>query len=347
MCVRLRPRLVAGLVAALACFVAAVPVAEASFAGGNGRIAFERRGAHGEWTLWSLDLSSGREQQLTRVPRVCAGREGTWTDQGASFSASGQQLVYMHEDACDPRRPDGIYVMRSDGTGQRLLLRDRPDKWRVSPALSPGDRWLTFTFESDRAAREVVTTSFRRPDDARRAVRGFPRYDYQADPSWSATGRLALALGTPRRLSGSHIATVAANGKDLRLVTRSMRDWQPDWSPTSSRIVFRREAVGSSRRFTFRGDVFVASARNRGRRRPRRLTFSRDAFTPVWSPDGRYIAYVRAPDLVSPNGSLWIMRATDGQQQRLVARRAVAGRISWQPQPPARRSSLHHAARMW
>ena len=63
---------------------------------------------------------------LDGVPRAAGAqtsREGTWTDQGASFSASGQQLVYMHEDACDPRRPDGIYVMRSDGTRQRLLLR--------------------------------------------------------------------------------------------------------------------------------------------------------------------------------------------------------------------------------
>ena len=322
-----------GLVAVVACSAAAVPGAVASFPGRNGRIAFERQDPHGEWTLWSLDVSSGRERQLTRVPRVCAGRERTWTDQGASFSASGKQVVYMHEDACDPRRPDGVYVMRSDGTEQRLLLRDRPDRWPVAPAFSPGDRWLTFTFESDKAEREVVTTSCRRPDDAWRAVRGFPRYDYQDDPSWSATGRLALALGTPRRLSGSHIATVAANGKDLRLVTRSMRDWQPDWSPTASRIVFRREAVGISKRLHFRGDVLVASARTRGHRRPRRLTFTRDAFTPVWSPDGRYIAYVRAPDLYSPNGSLWILRAGDGQQQRLVARRAVAGRISWQPRP--------------
>jgi Tol biopolymer transport system component len=327
----MRRWLVVGLLAPVAC--SAAPVAEASFPGRNGRIVFERQGAHGEWTLWSVDPSSGREHQLTRVPRVCAGGERTWTDQQASFSASGQQLVYQHEDGCDRRRPDGIYVMRSDGTEQRLLLRDRRDKWRVTPALSPGDRWLTFTFESDKPAREVVTTSFRRLDDARRAVPGFSRYDYQADPSWSATGRLALALGTPRRLSGSHIATVAAHGTDLRLVTRSMRDWQPDWSPTASRIVFRREAVGTSKRLNFRGDVFVASARNRGQRRPRRLTFSRDAFTPVWSPNGRYIAYVRAPDLVSPNGSLWIMRATDGQQERLVARHAVAGRISWQPRP--------------
>jgi Tol biopolymer transport system component len=324
---------VAGLVGVLACLVSAVAPVDASFPGRNGTIVFERQGAHGEWTLWSLDPSSGREHQLTRVPPVCAGQERTWTDQQASFSTSGQQLVYTHEDACDPRRPDGIYVMRSDGSGHRLLLRDRPDKWRVTPAFSPGDRWLTFTFESDKAAREVATTSFQHLDDARPAVRGFPRYDYQNDPSWSATGRLALALGTPRSLSGSHIATVAANGQHLRLVTRSMRDWQPDWSPTASHIVFRREAVGTSKRFNFRGDVFVAPARHRGHRRPRRLTFSRDAFTPVWSPNGRYIAYVRAPDLVSPNGSLWIMSASDGQQQRLVARRVVAGRISWQPRP--------------
>jgi Tol biopolymer transport system component len=69
------------------------------------------------------------------------------------------------------------------------------------------------------------------------------------------------------------------------------------------------------------------------------LTRTRDAFSPVWSPDGRYIAYVQAPDyrrppdISEPSGALWIMRAADGRGQRLVATGVLADRISWQPRP--------------
>ena len=104
----------------------------------------------------------------------------------------------------------------------------------------------------------------------------------------------------------------------------------PDWSPTADRIVFQREKdVGG----TIKADVLTAPARPKRHRRPLRLTATRDAYFPVWSPDGRSIAYVRAPGLQSTNGSLWTMRAPDGGGQRLIATGVVANRISWQPRP--------------
>jgi Tol biopolymer transport system component len=321
---------------ALACIAVAGPAAEASFPGRNGVIAFTREApsrGEGAWTIWAAEAASGRTRQLTHVPTRCAGRANTWADHEPSYSASGRLIVFLHEDACDPRIPDGIYVMRSDGTGRRLVLRDLRNKGPVWPAFSPGETSLGFAFEYDNGKHEALTTSFPTAGGARRVVRGVPRYDEQSDLAWSAGGRLALQLSSSESESWGHIATVAADGRDLRLVTRSMRDSTPDWSPEGRRIVFTRESLGFSERIRFRNDVFVARARGRGRRAPRRLTFTRDGFFPVWAPEGRHIAYVRAPDLFSSKGSLWLMHARDGRGQRLLARHVVSERISWQPLP--------------
>lgn len=327
------------LVFALPCMALAGPVAEASFPGRNGVIAFTREApsrGEGAFTIWIADPSSGRTRQLTHVSRRCAGREKTWVDADPSYSASGRLIVFGHEDACDPRSPDGIYVMRSDGTGRRLVLPDLRNKWRVSPALSPDERWLAFSFEYEHRGHEAFITSFPSPGRARSVVRGLPRYDDQIDLAWSADGRLALQLGSYDSVSWGHIATVAPNGKRLRLVTRSTRDRAPDWSPTGRRIVFARERPPSLGITRFGSDVFVARAGGRIHHAPRRLTYTGDAFSPVWSPNGRYIAYLDIPDALGSifsSGSLRIMRATDGQGQRLVARHVLEGRFSWQPRP--------------
>jgi Tol biopolymer transport system component len=104
----------------------------------------------------------------------------------------------------------------------------------------------------------------------------------------------------------------------------------PDWSPTGDRIVLHRERFLRQR---VEGNVFIAPAHARRPRRPRRLTETRDAFFPVWSPNGRYIAYVRDPNTFLGPGSMWIMRASDGRGQRLVVSRIISDKISWQPLP--------------
>ena len=120
-----------------------------------------------------------------------------------------------------------------------------------------------------------------------------------------------------------HIGTVTPNGKDLKLVTRSRRDAMADWSPRGDRIAFQRYRRGGN-------DVWVAPARQRAHRGPRRLTATRDARFPAWSPNGRRIAYVRTK---ASRGSLWIMCAADGEGHRPIATGVERSQISWQPRP--------------
>jgi len=333
------------LALAAVCVASGAAVAEASFPGRNGLIAYAREGPPfdrkppregGAWTIWVADPRTGRTRQLTHVPRRCRKRGWTWTDEDPSFSASGRLVAYVHEDSCDPRTPDGIYMMRADGSGRRLIRRTASEEIKEFPAFSPSGALLAFNeFYGDTSVLRI------RPPHAERELGSCPsgfdrcplrRYGATVHPAWSRTGRLAVTLSGFQREEDEvgHIGTVRPDGKGLRLVTRSRRDAMPDWSPKADRIVFHRQTWTGR---AFEGNVLVAPARSKRHRPPTRLTETRDAYFPVWSPNGRNIAYVRDPNAFLGPGSLWIMRAADGRGQRLVATDAITDRISWQPRP--------------
>ena len=136
-------------------------------------------------------------------------------------------------------------------------------------------------------------------------------------------------------LSGpvGHIATMRADGSDFQLITRSRRDSLPDWSPHGDRVMFFRtkewEAVGPTN-----GDILVAPAQSDLGQRPTRLTHTRDAIAPVWSPNGRAIALIRTARKGRYDPHLAVMRARGDQQRRLpIDEVNPLSRISWQPRP--------------
>jgi Tol biopolymer transport system component len=344
----LRPQVLAVLTFALVWLAGVVPGAEASFPGRNGLIAFAGEGPpfntkrvpEGAWTIRVVNPRMGRARQLTHVPRRCGRRGWTWSDSEPSYSASGRLLAYVHTDSCDPRTADGLYIMRADGSGRRLIRRMTSDEDDLPeyPAISPSGKLLAFS----QYLGSTYTTSATRPDGEQdlgfaclEHKRRCPlwRYSEVQQPAWSPNGRrLALTLSGPDgqgELGIGQIGTVGTRGLGLRLVTRSTGDAMPDWSPTGDRIVLHRSYF----RQRVEGNVFIAPTDATRPRRPRRLTETGDAFFPVWSPNGRYIAYVRDRNAFLGPGSLWITRAADGGGQRLVASRIIDDRISWQPLP--------------
>jgi Tol biopolymer transport system component len=316
------------LALSLACLALAGPVAEASFPGANGLLAIERFDVlRWDVTIWLVDPRSGRARELTHMPRRCRGPGPAWEDSEPSFSPSGRFIVYAHRDECAPGTPDGIYVIRADGRGRRRLP---VDSLRADPAFSPSGRRLVSEFSGS-----IFITRLDRPRSERELDDPRPRLLRQfGSPSWAATGRLALTLGASTGAVG-HIATMRPDGMDLRLVTRSGRDREPDWSPTADRIAFAR--VKSPETVIHTGsDILIAPARARRAQRPKRLTHTRDASSPVWSPDGREIAFAREIGVDReglPERRLAIMRARDGGGQRLLLNRLtpLGGGISWQP----------------
>ena len=83
-----------------------------------------------------------------------------------------------------------------------------------------------------------------------------------------------------------------------------------------------------------RQDVYIVGRDGRGLRRVTR----RGGYAPVWSPDGQWIAFIRA-------GDLYVVRATGQGLQRLVNaptrdpldwRGGFVTSVDWQPLPRAR-----------
>jgi Tol biopolymer transport system component len=293
-----------------------VPVAEASYPGRNGLIAFSRVGPNlnSPETIWLVDPRSGRTRPLTRARRF-----SSWEDYSPSFSPSGRFVAYVHSDDCDG---DGLYVIRVDGRERRRVLHDLTAD---IPVFSPSATRLAF----DSGDGETAIMELKDPGSRRELVLSRRSRYFTASPAWAVTGRLAIVVGGDDRGLG-HIATVRPNGTGLHLVTRSARDASPDWSPTAGRIAFERDKPNSG---DYISDILVAPARAQRHARPRRITHTRDAFFPVWSPDGRNIAFPRAR-IDDATASLYIARARDGERLRVVARHLdPVGRISWQPRP--------------
>src|SRR4051794_39648636 len=129
---------------ALAILALIVPAAAATQPGKDGQIAVSKPDRFGNFQLWRVGPSSRRARRLTKSPRRCRSRSRTWVDESPSYSANGRWMVYNHYDDCFPRMPDGIYRMRANGTGRRLLVRPRGNSDLDWPALSPDDRRLAY-----------------------------------------------------------------------------------------------------------------------------------------------------------------------------------------------------------
>jgi Tol biopolymer transport system component len=309
--------------AVLACALLGAASAEASFPGREGRIVFTRAG-DGRTTLLSADARTGRVRRLTAAPRRCVRQGGFWADYEPSFSASGRQIAFVHEDDCSPGTTDGIYVMRADGRDRRLVVPYLDRRFYIEwPAFEPDGEVLTFVRRNVKNGHSVLFATLLERD-APPILRLGGRFlfePFQDDPDWSARGRLAL--------STIGISALLSNGNFLQVSHGN--DWAPSWAPSGSRFAFMRLAEQRGPNPSV-GTVHVAPAGPGARGRPRRLVTGLAALYPAWSPAGGRIAFVRAPGGLGTRGDLAVVGARGGPM-RLLVRNVVADRIAWQPLP--------------
>ncbi|MDQ3996430.1 MAG: S9 family peptidase [Gemmatimonadota bacterium] len=205
------------------------------------------------------------------------------------------RLTSSAESESSPRwSPDGRYLAflsgRQEGKGAQLWLLDRRggEAQRVTQvrggiseyAWSPDAKRIALVVEEETdtvAAKDTAEKKTPRPIV-------IDRYTFKRDiVGYLGTKRTSLVL--------FDVAT-----KKAEPLTRGVTDDdEPVWSPDGRRIAFVRRRVPEPRQIE-NSDVFVIDARAGAA--PRRLTDfpGPDGGRPAWSPDGRWVAFLRGDE---------------------------------------------------
>jgi len=240
---------------AVTCALAAPAAAQATFAGGNGRIALDLHGKNlddaGQASYRSITTlrADSRGDRFVRECQIsgAGARMGDCAIEYRSpaWSPNGRRLAF---DA-----GKSLALLNADGTGFSLLAPFTSGDGQ--PAWSRSGRELVFTGGGGLWIANPATRRSRRL-----ARRG-------ADPDWSSRNLIAFERG-------GAVYSVKPNGRGLRRIARG-RD--PGWAASGRSLVIAR-----------RGGVYTVRAD--GKRLKRIVRCSR-CTAPVLSPNGKLVAY--------------------------------------------------------
>jgi TolB protein len=283
-----------GAIAAAVLIVASAGSGSAAVERPSGLIAFTASAGCCD-QVFVADLDRGRVRQVTRNGASAP----SWSPDGSQLAVERVSTGPCRSPACSR-----IWRVAIDGSHARPVT---PANRRCEePSWSPaGDVIAYVQWEPSR--RRVIRTSIytRRPDGSgvRRLTRS-PEAD--SDPVWSPDGKRIVFVREGRRRDS--LWTMNADGT----AQRRLRWLRPNssvssWSPDGTRLAVGR-VYG-----TYNNETLV-SVITLGR--PGERVLIRRGGDPVWSPDGRFIAFVPDDEDIF-RGSVSAMRA-DGSGRRTL-----------------------------
>ena len=255
---------------------------------------------------------------------------------GASFSPTGDRMVYMLTSFSGPIRSGTLILANADGSGRRAIYEGSLSQDATPPAWSPRGDAIAFG-----VGGFFQRSQFKPSQIMRVNPEGVPLApltngeDNSGMPSWSPDGRQVVYRVARGSLRNLYILDVQT-GERRKLETGSDYDTFPTWSPAGDWIAFTSKRDGDYEIYRIRPD---GTGLERLTRSP-----GNDAH-PAFSPDGAWIAFATARQgfkdeamgllLVStfqPYGEIAVMRADGSDVHVLTDNGTEEGWPSWVPQ---------------
>ncbi len=278
--------------------------------------------------LLQLLAPSTRYGSFDLVLLDCAGVEQGMPPQDAlgmlepAWSPDGTQVAFVSYRTGTSQ----IWVMQADGS--QLTNLTRTTSYERNPAWSPDGTRIAFT--SNRTGNWdvwVMHADGSQPEN----LTNNPAYD--ADPAWSPDGRSLLFASN--RSGAFRVWQMAADGTQPRdLLGRDLAGYvYPAWSPNGKQFLFANRSD--------QGGIHLFVANENGAAIEQLTDQGQICSWAAWSPDGRYIAYVRfdepppntephsLPDSTLPGGTLVIYDAVENTHTPV----SVGDMPAWGPRP--------------
>jgi hypothetical protein len=277
-------------------------VAQAAFPGTSGKLAFSspRSGFPTESNIFTMGIDGSSQTQITSF---------NGDELYPAWSPSGTAMVFQQDPGLHPE----IWSANANGTNQRQLTSNSADD--IHPAWSPDATKIVFASDRDTPGGSRSDLFVMNADGSAQAnITNTPSVD-EDYPAWSPDGtKIAFSRD-------GDIATVAPDGTGLvNLTTTERIEFEPDWSPNNTQLVFRT-GVNSD------DEIFKMNANGSG---VTNLTNTGAAVEerPVWSPAGDKIAFVKG---AFGAAEIWVMKADGTGQVRLTNNAFLDAQPSWQP----------------
>jgi TolB protein len=250
------------LIATVCVCLLAPPVAQATFPGENGGIAFTRLAGDGGHDIHAIAADGSSLRQLTFTGDNFTPR----------WSANGRRIAFTS-------RRDGnfeIYVMDRDGGGQTRLTSDPGSD--TYPTWSPDGRQIAFVRSTGFGPYEIYVMN---ADGTNQA-----KITSGSDPAWSPDGRkIAFIRGDVYTMNPDGTGSTALTDHGPWTRDRHYNPYTPNWSPDGEQVVYSL-IFGGGPYFFYALQVVNSDGTN-----DRMVRFGIYNSEPGWSPDGRQIVF--------------------------------------------------------